>query len=56
MHHEDRTGSIKSGKRADLVGLDRDLFEIPATEISETQIAMTLLDGEVVFQNQAFNN
>ena len=56
MHHEDRTGSIESGKRADLVVLDRDLFEIPATGISEAQIVMTLLDGEVVYENQAFNN
>lgn len=56
MHQEDRTGSIGPGKRADVVVLDRDLFEIPATEISEAQIVMTLLDGEVVYENQAFNN
>jgi predicted amidohydrolase YtcJ len=49
MHHEDKTGSIEVGKQADLVVLDRQLFEIPATEISDTQVLLTLLDGEVVY-------
>ena len=55
-HREDRTGSIEPGKRADVVVLDRDLFEIPATEINEAQIVMTLLEGEAVYKNQAMNN
>jgi len=50
MHHENITGSIEVGKRADLVVLDRDLFAVPATEINEAQIVMTLLDGETVWQ------
>jgi predicted amidohydrolase YtcJ len=50
MHHENRTGSIESGKKADIVILDRNLFEIPVTEISDTQVLMTLLDGEIIFQ------
>jgi predicted amidohydrolase YtcJ len=56
MHQEDRTGSIEPGKRADVVVLDRDLFEIPATAINEAQIVMTLLEGEAVYKNQAMNN
>jgi len=47
-HREDETGSIEAGKLADLVVLDRNLFEIPAAEISETAALVTLFKGEVV--------
>jgi predicted amidohydrolase YtcJ len=53
MHHEDRVGSIEVGKRADAVVLDRNLFEIPATEISDAQVVMTLLDGETIWSQAA---
>ena len=49
MHHENRTGSIEPGKRADIVVLDRNLFDIPATQISEAQVLWTFLDGAVVY-------
>lgn len=49
MHQEDRLGSIEVGKRADIVILDHNLFEIPVTQISETAVILTLLDGEVIF-------
>jgi predicted amidohydrolase YtcJ len=51
MHHENTTGSIEAGKRADIVVLDRDLFNIPATEINQTRVVMTLLDGEIIYMN-----
>lgn len=49
MHHENITGSIEVGKRADIVVLDRNLFEIPVTEINEAQVVETLLDGDTVW-------
>jgi predicted amidohydrolase YtcJ len=52
MHQENLTGSIEAGKRADIVILDRDLFAIPATEISDARVVMTLLDGEIIYMNQ----
>jgi hypothetical protein len=42
------TGSIEVGKLADLVVLDRNLFAIPAADISETRVVATLLEGQVV--------
>lgn len=47
-------GSIRPGKRADLIVLDRDLFtlvegEEVGAEIAETQVEMTVFDGEIVF-------
>ena len=50
MQLDDQQGSIEVGKRADLIVLDRNLFEIPAYEINEAQVLMTLFDGEVVYQ------
>jgi len=49
MHHEDAVGSIEVGKRADIVVLDRNLFEIPPTEINEARVVLTLLDGETIW-------
>ena len=49
MHQEDRVGSIEVGKRADIVVLDRNLFNIPVTQISETSVLFTLLDGVAVY-------
>ena len=50
MHQEDKVGSIRVGKRADIVILDRNLFEIPATEINEASVRFTIFDGEIVYR------
>jgi len=42
---EDVSGSISVGKLADLIVLDRNLFAIPAKEISETKVLLTLFGG-----------
>jgi predicted amidohydrolase YtcJ len=47
--HDDRTGSIEAGKLADLVVLDRNLMEIEPTEISETQVLLTMFGGTLVY-------
>ncbi|MBS0264019.1 MAG: amidohydrolase [Planctomycetes bacterium] len=47
---ESETGSIEPGKAADLVVLDRNLFEIPAHEIHRAQVLLTLLDGQEVYR------
>ncbi len=48
-HREDDLGSIEVGKLADLVVLDGNLFEIPATEIAKAQVQLTLFQGEPVY-------
>jgi len=45
---EKDTGSLEVGKRANLAVLDRNLFEIPATEISDTKVLLTLFEGKPV--------
>ncbi|MCP5096074.1 MAG: amidohydrolase, partial [Chloroflexi bacterium] len=51
---ESETGSLEIGKKADIVVLDQNLFEIPAAEIAQTKVLMTLVDGKEVFRNAAF--
>ena len=47
---ERETGSLEPGKLADLVVLDRDLFSIPADQISQVKVVLTLLEGREVFR------
>jgi len=52
---EEETGSIEVGKSADLIVLDRNLFDIPVTEIHNAKVLMTLFEGEEVFVDSTFN-
>jgi predicted amidohydrolase YtcJ len=48
-HLDDTTGSIEVGKYADLVVLDRNLFDHPMTEIYAARTLMTFVEGERVY-------
>ena len=50
MGLEDEQGSIEVGKRADLVVLDRNLFELASSEINEARVTMTIFDGRTVYE------
>jgi predicted amidohydrolase YtcJ len=41
-------GSLSPGKFADLIVLDRNIFNIDPSEIADTKVIMTLLDGRIV--------
>ena len=47
---EDRIGSIEKGKYADFIVLDRNLLEIPADDISGTEVLATVFSGRVVYE------
>lgn len=47
---EDIIGSVTVGKRADLIVLENNLFEIPASDINETAVLMTLVNGNIVYE------
>ena len=49
MHLDREIGSIETGKYADFVVLDRDLFAIPIEEVSEAKVLKTFVEGELVF-------
>lgn len=46
---EDEIGSIKVGKLADLVILNKDFFRIPEEEIHSVQSHLTVVNGDIVY-------
>jgi predicted amidohydrolase YtcJ len=42
-------GSISPGKRADIVVLDQDIYRITPQRILDTNVVLTIFDGEIVF-------
>jgi len=46
---EKSRGSIEKGKLADLTVLDRDIMKVPADQILETKVVMTVTGGEIVY-------
>lgn len=47
---EARLGTLEVGKLADLVVLDRNIFELRGKELLEVKVAMTLVGGRVVYE------
>ena len=47
--HADVCGSIEVGKYADMIVLDRNLFETPAEQLGDTQVLQTILEGDIVY-------
>lgn len=45
---DDKVGSIEVGKLADLILLDRNIFEIPKDEIHATKVLATMMDGKIL--------
>lgn len=43
-------GSLVVGKSADLIVLNQNLFEVPANDIADTLVDLTMFDGRIVFQ------
>ncbi|VWD42473.1 amidohydrolase [Burkholderia contaminans] len=52
MEHE--VGSLTPGKRADLVVLENDLFEVGQYDIGRIDVALTMMDGRVTHVGEDF--
>lgn len=50
LKNEQHTGSIETGKFADLILLDRDPLTCPLDDLQKTQVLKTWLGGKVVFE------
>ena len=47
---DDEVGSVEVGKRADLIVLDSNIFEIDPHDIHRATVTMTMMDGQVRHQ------
>lgn len=47
---ENITGSIEVGKCADMVILEKNIFEVPATDIYKVKILQTISEGKVIYE------
>ncbi len=54
LRQADSVGSLEAGKKADLVVVNQNIFELASTgrakDISETLVDLTIFDGKVVYQ------
>ncbi|MEC4726705.1 amidohydrolase [Shewanella sp. D64] len=51
----DIAGSITLGKSADFAILDQDITRLPVNDIANTEILMTILQGDIVFETQGIS-
>lgn len=49
---ETERGTVEAGKVADFTVIDRDIMTIETGRIPETEVVMTLIDGEIVYRNE----
>ena len=52
---EKETGSIETGKSADLIVLSNNLFDIPPSQINQTKVMLTLFEGKKIYESDAQN-
>lgn len=52
---ERETGSIETGKKANLIVLNQNLFTVHAEEIPNTKVLMTLFEGTVIYNSENAN-
>ncbi|MFB3765990.1 MAG: amidohydrolase [Methanotrichaceae archaeon] len=50
---EKEIGSLEIGKLADLAVIDRDIFKMPAKDINDARVVMTVLEGREVFRDNS---
>jgi hypothetical protein len=48
---EKELGTLEAGKLADIVVLDRNLFEIEASAIRSTTVKLTIMDGRIIYKS-----
>ena len=53
LDEEDTMGSIKTGKLANFIVLNHNIFDLPPTKISDTEVITTVFKGKTVYENKA---
>ena len=55
-HREKKEGSLEAGKLADLIVVDRNLFEIKPADIGQTEVLLTIVGGKVVYESPSWKS
>lgn len=50
VRREYEIGSLSAGKFADLVVIDKDLFQIPEADLLDRKVIMTIMDGKIIYE------
>ena len=53
LYMEDEFGSLEVGKRATFIVLNQNLFEVPAADLSETEVLQTYFNGRLVYDAES---
>jgi len=56
LHAEHDVGSLEVGKLADFIVLDRNVFRIPARQISDVKVLLTVVGGQAVYGAAPFRS
>jgi predicted amidohydrolase YtcJ len=54
LRQDKETGSLETGKFADIIVLDRNLFQVRPEEIGGTKVLLTMVGGKVVYKTEGF--
>lgn len=49
---EDKIGTLEAGKLADIAVLDRNVFEVPMSEMRDVKVSMTMVNGKPVYTKE----
>lgn len=52
LNIEDKIGSIEKGKFADFIVFEKNLFEMPLTEVKNAKVVLTVMNGKVTHQSK----
>jgi len=56
LHAEREVGSLEAGKLADFIVLDRNIFKVPAREVADVHVLLTVVGGKSVHAAAPFAN
>jgi predicted amidohydrolase YtcJ len=51
-HLEKTEGSLETGKVADVIMIDRNIFEVDPHTIDQTKVVLTIVGGKIVYEAQ----
>lgn len=54
LYREDSIGSLETGKFADMIVVDQDIFKVNPLDIDKTEVLTTIFDGDVVYGDYVY--